>query len=204
MRPVIIVDCGVSNIDSCVRAVEYCGGDPVVTRDPAVVREAGRVILPGVGAFPALMQRLNETGLADAVRESALTQERPLLGICLGMQVLASSGEELEWTEGLGIVPGRVQRLQPGSRSERVPHIGWNAVEANGVVPILEDGAAKDFYFVHSFAFAPDDAAHTLATTPNYGGFASVVGKGLAFGVQFHPEKSQAAGFALLRGFIEL
>ncbi len=205
MRPVTIVDCGLSNIDSVVRAIEYCGGAPVVTRDPATVRDAGRVILPGVGAFPEAMRRLNETGLADAIRETAISAGRPILGICLGMQLLATTGQEGGFTQGLDIVPGDVAPLRRAAPKERIPHIGWNTVTDSGGCQLLTDTPPdSDFYFVHSYCFRPADPANALATTPSYGGFASIVGSGVAFGAQFHPEKSQKTGFGVLRAFVGL
>ncbi len=205
MRTVTIVDCGLSNIDSAVRALEYCGGDPVVTRDPAVVRAAGRLVLPGVGAFPEAMRRLNEAGLTDAIREAAIHGERPVLGICLGMQLLATAGQEMAFTQGIGVIPGDVTPLQRADATERVPHIGWNTVEDIGDCPLLKGvPPLSDFYFVHSFHFKPNDPAHMMGQTPSYGGFAAIVGRGLAFGAQFHPEKSQANGFAILKNFVGL
>ena len=205
MAQVTIVDCGLSNIDSVVRAIEYCDGDPTVSQDPAVIRDAGRVVLPGVGAFGEAMRRVHELGLADAIRETAVERQRPILGICLGMQLMATAGQEHGLTQGLDILPGDVVRLERSSPDERIPHIGWNTVEDAGACPLLAGvPPASDFYFVHSFRFQPSDPAHTLATTPAFGGFASIVGNGLAFGAQFHPEKSQKVGFALLRNFIQL
>ena len=206
MPAVTIIDCGLSNIDSAVRAIEYCGGDPVVTRDPRTVRSAGRIVLPGVGAFPEAMRRLNNTGLADAVRESAVHAERPILGICLGMQLLATAGQENTFTQGLGLIPGDIVPLKRADPIERIPHIGWNTVEDRfGTCPLLEGVPPEsDFYFVHGFHFMPANPDHVLATTPSYGGMAAIVGGGQAFGAQFHPEKSQATGFLLLKNFIGL
>lgn len=205
MKSVTVIDCGLSNIDSAVRALEYCGGDPVVTRDPGAIRGAGRLVLPGVGAFAEAMRRLNAFGVADAIRESVLVEQRPILGICLGMQLLATTGQEHGFTQGLGVIEGDVVRLEKSRPEERIPHIGWNTVEDVGGCPLLAGIApASDFYFVHSYRFAPRDPAHVQATTPAFGGFGSIVGSGLAFGAQFHPEKSQKVGFELLRNFVEL
>lgn len=203
MRQVTVVDCGLSNIDSAVRAIEYCGGDPVVTRDPSAVRQAGRVVLPGVGAFSEAMRRLNENGLADAICETAGHGERPLLGICLGMQLLATAGQENGLTQGLGLIPGDVVPLRKVDPVERIPHIGWNSVEPTGDCALLAGvPAGSDFYFVHGYHFAPKESGHMLATTPSYGGVAAIVGSGPVMGAQFHPEKSQTHGFTLLKNFI--
>lgn len=203
MSAVAIVDSGLSNIDSAARALEYCGADVLVTRDPETVRNAGRIVLPGVGAFPTAMNRLNKLGLADAIRDAVLRSERPILGICLGMQLLADTGYENETTLGLGLIKGDVRRLEKAAPEERIPHMGWNTVEARGHCPLL-DGVppGSDFYFVHSYYFAAAEAA-ILATTPSYGGVPAIVGQGQVFGAQFHPEKSQANGFQLLKNFLK-
>lgn len=203
MKRVAIIDYGMCNLDSIARAVEECGGNPLVTSAPKEALSCERVIVPGVGAFPDAMRNLKREGMDDALRELALTQELPVLGICLGMQLLASRGTEVEDTEGLGLVEGVVKRLVPSKGDERVPHIGWNevtATRAHSLFDKVRPGA--DFYFVHSFAFACAREEDVLATTPYCGSFASAVGKGNVFGVQFHPEKSQKAGFALLRNFL--
>ena len=200
---VAIVDCGISNVDSVARAVEECGGRARLTGDPDELAGAAAIVLPGVGAFPEAMRRLRERGFDEAIREQAAGQGIPTLGICLGMQLLADASEEHSETEGLGLIAGRVVRLEPAAADERVPHVGWNEVHPEGDPPILRDvEPGKDFYFVHSFRFAPDDEADVLARTPYCGGFASVVGRERVWGTQFHPEKSQKAGFALLRSFL--
>lgn len=204
MSTVTIVDSGLSNIDSAVRALEYCGADVIVSRDPAAIADAGRLVLPGVGAFPTAMQRLNEMGLADAVRGAVLQAERPILGICLGMHLLADVSHENDTTPGLGLISGDVRRLQAAAPEERIPHMGWNTVTSVGACPLLADvPAGSDFYFVHGYYFAAD-ASVVQATTPSYGGFPSIVGQGYVFGAQFHPEKSQANGFQLLKNFLKV
>lgn len=203
MSAVTIVDSGLSNIDSVARALEYCGADVIVTRDPATVQNAGRIVLPGVGAFPVAMERLNALGLADAIRESVLRAERPILGICLGMQLLADTGHENETTLGLGLIKGDVRRLEKAAPEERIPHMGWNTVDDTGACPLLEDiPPGSDFYFVHGYYFAATTDA-ILATTPSYGGVPAIVGQGQVFGAQFHPEKSQANGFQFLKNFLK-
>lgn len=205
MRSVTVIDSGLSNLDSAVRAIEYCGGDPVVTRDPQVIAKAGRLVLPGVGAFPVAMKRLESTGIADAIRDTVLNLQRPILGICLGMQLMATVGHEHETCSGLGLIDGAVVPLKSCDPTERVPHIGWNTVEDNDTCSLLRGIPPKsDFYFVHSYCFEPKLKKHVLALTPSYGGFAAIIGEGSILGAQFHPEKSQAVGFALLKNFLQM
>ena len=203
MSKTAIVDYGMCNLDSVARAVEECGGSPLVTGDPADLRKAARIILPGVGAFPEAMRNLHQRSLDCALAEQALDRSIPVLGICLGMQLLASIGQEMEETAGLGWIEGDVQRLEPAGEDTRIPHVGWNEVRFDRSAPLfrgLEPGC--DFYFVHSFHFQPRNAENTLAFTPYAGGFVSAVQRDSIFGVQFHPEKSQAAGFQVLRNFL--
>ena len=185
-----------------LRALEFCGVRPRTVCAPHELAAAERLILPGVGAFAAAMSRLEEMDLIGPIREAA-TRNTPILGVCLGMQLLASSGAEGGHAEGLGLIPGRVIPLRRAGPRERVPHMGWNTVEHDGS-HLLLDGIAPgtDFYFVHSHHFDPADESDILARTPYCGGFVSAVGRGTVFGVQFHPEKSQNPGFALLRRFL--
>jgi glutamine amidotransferase len=203
MTTVAIIDYGMCNLDSAARAVEACGGSARITADPAVIRQAGRLILPGVGAFPAAMANLHRLGLVESLQPMVSDKQVPLLGICLGMQLLTSTGTEVAETEGLGFIPGRCERLQPQSADERIPHSGWNEVHPLRSSTLLADvPPGGDFYFVHSYHVIPTDPADVVATTPFAGGFAAVIGRGNVAGVQFHPEKSQRLGFALLRSFI--
>jgi imidazole glycerol-phosphate synthase subunit HisH len=202
---VILVDSGLSNIDSAVRALEYCGAEPHVSRDASIIAKADRLILPGVGAFPAAMRRLSETGVLDSIQQYVHVAKRPLLGICLGMQLLAELGTEMEQCPGLGLVEGDILPLKARQSNDRVPHIGWNVVHDEGHCPLLKGIAEdSDFYFVHSYHFQTRKPELTLATTPSFGGFAAIVGRDGVFGTQFHPEKSQAAGFQLLKNFLAL
>jgi glutamine amidotransferase len=178
-----------------------------VTREPAVVSSADFVVVPGQGAFGPFARGI-EGGLGDALREH-IARERPYLGICLGMQVLFDSSDEAQGAKGLSILEGHVARLDPGidpatSRSYALPHIGWNAVEGPPDGPDEWTGA-RHFYFAHTYAAAPVDASVVAATT-EYGAarFASVVARGAVLGVQFHPEKSQREGLALLTRFFRL
>jgi imidazole glycerol-phosphate synthase subunit HisH len=205
MRKVAIVDYGMSNLDSVARAVEECGGSPSVVSAPAGLVDADQIILPGVGAFPLGIRNLRQRSLSDAMGERVIGRGVPLLGICLGMQLLARRGLEGAPTDGLGWIEGDVRRLTPESPDERVPHIGWNEVVPTRETQLLRGvPAGADFYFVHSYhldCHNPDDVA---ARTPYAGAFVSVVERPPVFGVQFHPEKSQRLGFAVLKNFLTL
>lgn len=202
---VAIVDYGMGNLGSVHRALEDCGASPVITHDPLTVKNADHIILPGVGAFAEGMSRLNDLHLVEALKLAAIQGETPLLGICLGMQLLASSGVEGGKTAGLGMIPGRVERLVPRSEDERIPHIGWNEVRWKPNVPIYANFQdVRDFYFVHSYHFIPDSPVYVAAATPYCGEFISAVCAGNVFGVQFHPEKSSKNGLQLLKSFLSL
>jgi glutamine amidotransferase len=192
-----IVDSGGANIASVRFALERLGIASELTADPAVIRAAERVILPGVGAAQEGMKRLQARGLVECVRR--LTQ--PVLGICLGMQLLFDSSEEGD-TPSLGLVPGRVALL-PESPGITVPHMGWNTVTVRRATPLLR-GIAPDarFYFVHSYAGPVNE--FTLASCEHGAAFAAIVQRGNFSGVQFHPERSGAVGAQLLKNFLEM
>lgn len=205
MTLVVVVRYGMGNTDSVARAVEECGGRTLVTDRPEDLARGDHVILPGVGAFQDGMRHIRERGLDEAITEVALGRGVPLLGICLGMQLLATTGEEGGYTMGLGLVPGSVRRLVADAPGVRLPHVGWNEVTQLRSTPLVSgipDGT--DFYFVHGYHLVPDDPLAVVARTPYCGGFTSVVARGNVHGVQFHPEKSQRAGFQLLRNFLAL
>jgi len=205
MKRVAIVDYGVSNIDSVVRSVEECGGQPFVTSEPDVLAEAASVVLPGVGAFRVGMENLRRLGLDEVLDDLARDRGIPLLGLCLGMHLLATRGSEGGDTAGLGLIDGEILQLVPREPGERVPHIGWNEVVVRRDSALLSlDEPTHDFYFVHSYHFRPAAEDDVVATTPYCGEFVSVIAKENVYGVQFHPEKSSRAGFALLRGFLTL
>ena len=195
MTAVAIVDSGVANLGSVRAAFARLGAEAVVTRDPAVLRAAPRVLLPGVGAFDAAMSALREAQLVECLR--ALTQ--PLLGICLGMQLLFERSEEGR-EAGLGILRGAVTKLRADDAA-RVPHMGWNTVEQVEASPLLAGVEAGDHaYFVHSYAVA--DGPLTLARCMHGESFSAVVGDGRVFGAQFHPERSARTGATVLRNFL--
>ena len=194
---IAIADYGMGNRRSVEKALAHVGAESVITADHDAIRAADAVILPGVGAFPEAMRNLRRTGLGDVLR--GLTQ--PLLGICLGMQLLFESSTEHEGAAGLGILPGTVTRLQ----APRLPHIGWNLVgfeRPSKLAEGLPDAAA--FYHVHSFACRPSDPADVVGTSEYGERFVSVVERGNVMAVQFHPEKSSRDGLRMLGNFARL
>jgi imidazole glycerol-phosphate synthase subunit HisH len=198
---VVVVDSGVGNIPNAMRGLARAGAAPALTADPDEVRRARAIVLPGVGAFPAAMARLRALGLDDALRAAARAGAA-VLGVCLGHQLLFDASEEFGETGGLGLIPGRVGALPAG---ERVPHIGWSRIQSRGADPLLAglDGGAW-MYFVHSFVAQPDER-DLIATVPFAGGeVCAAARRGRVCGVQFHPEKSGAAGARLLANFLEL
>ncbi|HWP34569.1 MAG TPA: imidazole glycerol phosphate synthase subunit HisH [Thermodesulfobacteriota bacterium] len=202
---VAVVDYGVGNLRSAQKALEAAGASRVVvTRDPDTIRRAERVVLPGVGAFGHCIGALREAGLEEAVRE-AVASGRPFLGICVGMQLLFQQGEEFGVHRGLGVLPGRVVRF-PFAAGDglKVPHMGWSPVAVAEEPPALFAGlpSGTHFYFVHSYIAVDVDPAQ-VAGWADYGVRfpAAVLWRNVA-GTQFHPEKSQAAGLALLRNFL--
>lgn len=203
MGVVAIIDYGLCNLDSVRRAVEECGGQAVVTARPDQVEAASRIILPGVGAFPEAMANLERAGLVATLERQVIERGVPFLGICLGMQLMASRGLEGRPTQGLGWIRGDVRRLN-GSAAARVPHVGWNEVHGNRPSSLF-DGVrpSADFYFVHSYAICPADEGDVIARTPHGDAmFVSVVQRANLAGVQFHPEKSQRVGLQVLRNFL--
>ena len=204
MPRVALVDYGLCNLDSIRRALEICGGTPIVCKDGADISGADMIVLPGVGAFGAAMANLTSSGAAAALHEAA-THGVPLLGICLGMQLLASASDEGGRNAGLGLIPGEVTLLDAAGTNERVPHMGWNSVVSlESDEPLLRNLPPNpNFYFVHSYHFRPLDPAHVVATTPYCGTFSSIVRRANVCGTQFHPEKSQRAGFQLLENFLK-
>ncbi len=197
-RDVVIVDAGGANLGSVRYALERLGATPRVSSDAATIATAERVILPGVGSASTGMQRLEELGLADCVRGL----EQPLLGVCLGMQLLFTHSAEGD-TALLDLVHGNVEALR-GVPGIRVPHMGWNRLEIRGDSPLLEGVAqGAHVYFVHGFA-APGSHPAVVASTTHGETFAAAIAAGNRFGVQFHPERSAAAGARVLANFLAL
>lgn len=185
-------------------AAEVGGGDVVVTGDADVVARADRVVLPGDGAFPACMRELKgHSGLYDAMVEAVEVKGRPFMGICVGMQLMASWGREYEDTAGLGWVPAEVVKITPSDTALKVPHMGWNDLVIDTPHPLLagiETGAHA--YFVHSYHVQVETAADRLAHVDYGGDVTAVIGRGTMVGTQFHPEKSQANGLRMIANFL--
>jgi len=208
---VALIDYGSGNLRSAEKALarasrERAGGhEIVVTSDPAIVARAGRIVLPGVGAFGDCMKGLSAiAGMRDALDEAVLTRGTPFLGICVGMQLLASVGREFGDHEGLGWIEGEVVKLSPSDAVLKIPQIGWNELNMTRSHPLFAGIAAgAHAYFVHSYAMTTTDPAHVLATSDYGGAFTVAVGRDNIVGTQFHPEKSQAVGLALLGNFLE-
>lgn len=202
---VLVVDYGMGNLGSVKRAFEEAGATVIVSQSLEALKSASKVILPGVGAYPDGMKALIASGWNVALEEFVVTQGKPILGICLGMQLLASLGHEGEKTDGLGFIPGSVDKFSPPQPEVRVPHVGWNEVNPMSSSHLFDSiDVATDYYFVHSYHFVPENPEHILATTPYCGEFVSAVGKDNVYGVQFHPEKSSKAGFKLINNFLNI
>lgn len=203
MEITALVDYGAGNLHSVENALRKVGADVRVTADPDVLRAADRIVLPGVGSFRACAQGLRAVdGAVEAMRERVFVGGAPFLGICVGMQLLATQGLEHGETPGLGWIAGTVRRIAPSDASVKVPHMGWNdvAVLPHAARSIVEAGEA---YFLHSYHFKPRHHADAIAMTDHGGGLVAAVGRDNMLGVQFHPEKSQAFGLALLARFLE-
>lgn len=198
---VALIDYGAGNLRSVHNALAAAGaGDVAVTADPAVVRAADRIVLPGVGAFAACMGALAAIPeMVPTLHEVVRDGGRPFLGICVGMQLMAVEGEEHGCHSGLGWIDGRVALLDPADPALKVPHMGWNDVRPTTPHPLVEPGEA---YFLHSYAYAPG-SADILAHTEHGAPVPAVVGRDTMIGVQFHPEKSQAYGLAFLARFLD-
>lgn len=205
---IAVIDYGVGNLFSLVSSLRFLGLEAVVTGDPAAIRAADKIILPGVGAFADAMGKLCETGLDAIVKEQA-GAGKPLLGICLGMQVLFERGLEYGEHEGLGLIPGEVVPIPtgltgPDDQPLKIPHMGWNRLEITQDIPLLRYSKSGDYvYYVHSYYAARCEAC--TAAVSDYGiPVTGVVANGLVMGTQFHPEKSGEVGLRILKAFGEM
>lgn len=198
---IAIIDYGAGNLFSVKNALDFLGLENKITKDPADLRAADKLILPGVGAFADAMRMLSESGLVDVIREEV--QKKPLLGICLGMQMLFEKGYEFGETDGLGLIKGCVKLMEPEG-DLAIPHIGWNELEKNEECPLLAKcGEGEYVYFVHSYAAECD--SKNVAAYCDYGmKVPALVFEGNVYGAQFHPEKSGDTGLNILRCFAAL
>jgi len=211
---VAIVDYGSGNLRSAEKAFERAASERgvraeiLVTQNPEEVRRADRIVLPGVGAFKDCRDGLHAViGLPEALKEQVMEKGNPFLGICVGMQLMATSGMEFGETPGLGWIEGTVRRIEPHDAALKIPHMGWNAITPLRDHPLLAGMTygenAAHAYFVHSFGFVPDNPSDILATADYGGVMVAAVARGNMAGTQFHPEKSQALGINLLANFLE-
>jgi imidazole glycerol-phosphate synthase subunit HisH len=200
-RNVGIVDYHAGNIHSIANAFAHLGARTVRVRTPADMAACSHLVLPGVGAFGFCAERLQSSGLIDSVHHWAFTQRRPLLGICVGMQLLADRSDESPQAAGLGWVGGEVRRLE-SDRSVRVPHVGWNTIEFTDACGEFPAGSRADVYFDHSYAYGTPRTGTTLARCTHGASFSAVIARDNVLAAQFHPEKSQTAGLRFLSGFL--
>lgn len=203
---IALIDFGAGNLHSVHNALLAAGAERIaVTADPDIVRGAQRIVLPGVGSFKACADGLRGIpGLVEALEERVLKDAMPFLGVCVGMQLLADQGHEHGVTPGLGWIPGQVREIERTDPSIKVPHMGWNDVSP---APRDHDGSTLiepgEAYFLHSYHFRPEDGHDIAAMTDHGGGLVAAIARDNIVGVQFHPEKSQAYGLALLARFLE-
>lgn len=197
-----LVDYGAGNLHSVANALKAAGAESVtITANPDAVRAADRIVLPGVGSFKACAEGLRAiSGLIEAMAERVHVGGAPFLGICVGMQLLADFGVEHGSTPGLGWIGGEVRAIEQTDPAIKIPHMGWNDVEITPHAALVEPGEA---YFLHSYHFVPEQGRHIAAMTDHGGGLVAAVAQDSVVGVQFHPEKSQAYGLALLARFLE-
>ena len=213
MSTIAIIDYGSGNLRSAAKAFERVaherakGDTVIVTADPEIVRSADRIMLPGVGAFADCMAGLEAVaGMIEVLDDKVIKGGTPFLGVCVGMQLLASEGREKVVTKGLGWIPGAVEKIAPSDPTLKIPHMGWNTISVAHNHALL-DGIATGpnglhAYFVHSYHLRSDNPAHTIATTDYGGPLTACVGRDNIFGTQFHPEKSQALGLKLIENFL--
>jgi imidazole glycerol-phosphate synthase subunit HisH len=213
MSIVAIIDYGAGNLHSAAKAFERVAGDLgqghaiEVTADPDRVRAADRIMLPGVGAFADCKAGLDAVpGMVEALEEKVIRGGTPFLGVCVGMQLLASEGREKAVTPGLGWIPGAVEKIKPNDPGLKIPHMGWNTIsfaKPHALMAGIEDGPnGLHAYFVHSYHLATDNPSDLVATTSYGGEFTACVGRDNIFGTQFHPEKSQTLGLKLIENFL--
>jgi len=201
---ICIVDYGMGNTGSVKNALAYLGYEAIISDNPADFKRASHLILPGVGSFGEGMRQLRARNIIAAMEEEALVAKKPFLGICLGMQMLASKGEEGGETAGLGWINGTVKMLQGNSANFRLPHVGWNDINILRESKLLRGTKRPIFYFTHSYYLAPENSS-IIAAQAEYGEvFAATIEQENIYGVQFHPEKSQQEGLMVLENFLSI
>jgi len=199
-----IIDIGICNLSSVVNAFLHIGSDVSIVSDKNKITDFTHLVLPGVGSFPKGMENLQKKGLDEVICKEAKSG-KPILGLCLGMQLFAKNGEEFGLTKGLGLIKGSVSILKVNRSELRVPHVGWNEVYFKKK-SILTDGIQQSsaFYFVHSYSYSDADASYVVGVCDYSSQIVSIIEKDNIFGAQFHPEKSQADGLLLLKNFTEI
>ena len=197
----VVIDYGAGNLRSVEKAMNFINADFIISSDPSVVSSSDAVILPGVGAFPEAMKKLDEYGLTDALKKHVLVNKRPLFGICLGMQMLFDKSYEFKETDGLGFISGTVEKMQFDGL--KVPHMGWNSLTFTKESPFEKDITKNPFcYFVHSYKAVTSDE-NIIAYTEYGSKVPALVGNGIVFGAQYHPEKSGEVGLKMLKNFYD-
>ncbi|BCZ49025.1 imidazole glycerol phosphate synthase subunit HisH 2 [Clostridium gelidum] len=203
---IAIIDYNMGNVASIENILRKIGIEAIITSDPSVIRQADKIILPGVGSFDYGMKNLNDLGLIEVLKEKAIESNTPLLGICLGMQLLTEGSEE-GTLQGLGFIKAHTKKFESEYNGEklRVPHMGWNYIYPKSNAGIFKNSLDNmRFYFVHSYYVECENEKDVLATTEYGNKFASIIGKDNILGVQFHPEKSHKYGMNLLKNFVEM
>ncbi|MBC1922729.1 imidazole glycerol phosphate synthase subunit HisH [Listeria grayi] len=196
-----IIDYDTGNTKSLQKAFSYLQTDTVITADPAIIAKAEALILPGVGAFPEAMAELTSRGLVPLLKEAAAAG-KPILGVCLGMQLLLEGSEEHRYTKGLGLIPGTAKRL-PAKPAMPVPHMGWNQLELQQGSPITKGLAGEYVYYVHSY-YADCPSGYIYGSSTYSTSVTGIIAAGHTYGVQFHPEKSGQVGLTILKNFMEV
>ncbi len=203
MKKIGVIDYGVGNLTSVKNALEFLGAKVVICSEPSSLKDMAGLILPGVGSFPSGINKLRDLDLVQSLEE-AVKKGTPVLGICLGMQLLAKIGKEFEEIEGLSYIDDDVGRMSDKGGKFRIPHIGWNEVIFKDSLLSKGLGETEDFYFVHSYAFLDPSKDHVKGVCHYGNPIVSLIEQDNVFGAQFHPEKSQKAGLSLIKNFIDL